>query len=155
MYNNHMTRKLDGQGRIVIPIHIRRTYDLKDSYVEIFSENDLICIRKVDTPPKPLSIFQRGKGTSGCNFCICSSCTGFGCPWVPEVYRFKWSIGLRTPERCWRCMTKKMDLIHDCDFYTRRKRTKFYVKKRWIHKMSNHDVVMRELAELKRLLTGK
>jgi AbrB family looped-hinge helix DNA binding protein len=156
MYNNNIHRKLDARGRLVIPKHIRNVFRLEDGTVEIFTENDLIILRKVTVHADEISKPRpSARGTSGCNYCICSSCTGFGCPWVSKVYRYGWTIGESIPERCRRCMTTPgMEKIHDCDFYTAKKRTKFYYK-RIVKAESKHDILMRELSELKSLLTNR
>jgi bifunctional DNA-binding transcriptional regulator/antitoxin component of YhaV-PrlF toxin-antitoxin module len=152
MYNNNIVRKLDNHGRLVIPANIRQVYELDNCKVEVFSENDLICIRKTNDKENQTPKSRKfSKGTSGCNFCICSSCTGWNCPWVRESCRYGWTIGTLSPERCKICMSKDIGLIHDCDFYTRRKRMKFYFKKK-VKIKTKHEIVMQELSELKKLL---
>jgi bifunctional DNA-binding transcriptional regulator/antitoxin component of YhaV-PrlF toxin-antitoxin module len=155
MYNNNIIRRLDSRGRLVIPIRIREVFDIESAAVEIFSENDLICIRKHDTDGEAHRL-RRPKGTSMCNRCICSSCTGFGCPWLHKVYRYSTGTLKRgTPERCRLCIPKKLGMIHDCDFYTRRKLRKFYVKRSVVRKEGKFDVVLNELRELKKLIDRK
>ena len=151
MYNNNCTRKLDNRGRLVIPKHIREVYDLENCRVEIFSENDLICIRKVD-PERVLN--HHARGTSSCNFCLCSSCTGFGCPWIVKIYRYQ-TDGL-LPWRCHRCGqdVERFGPIHDCDFYTSRKRKRFYVRRK-LNQPSKLDLLIEDVKELKSILTGK
>lgn len=42
-----VVRKVDGLGRIVIPIELRRTFDLEvDDAVEIFVDDDYIMLKK-------------------------------------------------------------------------------------------------------------
>jgi hypothetical protein len=144
----------------VIPARIRSVFGLDSDFIEIFSENDLICIRKADESDvahqpydtsKVAHRLARNQGTSSCNRCICSSCTGFGCPWVAKVYRYEYSLKLMSTERCRICSAKNIGMIHDCDFYTPRKRKKFY-KPKIIRKESKHDILMRELADLKKML---
>jgi len=152
MYSNNARRKLDTRGRLVIPKYIRDVFDLETGQVEIFTENDLICIRKVADSANGISQSRpSARGTSYCNYCICSSCNGFGCPWVARVYQTGWSIGQRNPERCRLCVQKRFERIHDCDFYTAKKRKKFYVK-RSLRRPSQHEIIIRELSELKKML---
>jgi len=149
MYNNKITRKLDSRGRFCIPKNIREVYELETAEIEVFTENDLIIIRKV-IPDEPLPR-QRTRETSHCNFCICSSCNGFGCPWVDKVYRYNLNNYLYN--RCSKCVKKGLEKIHDCDFYTAKKRVKFYYKRK-IAVKSKYDVVLEELQELKKLVRG-
>jgi hypothetical protein len=150
MYNNNTLRPLDSRGRVVIPKRIRTVYELENAVVEILTENELIILRKpdLDNPTDP-KIKKRSKGTSGCNFCICSTCTGFGCPWIPKIYRSM--VDRYPPKRCWACFEKQQKKIHDCDFYTPKKRKKFY-RKKIVKQLTNHDKIMLELAELKGML---
>jgi hypothetical protein len=158
MYDNGY-RKFDARGRICIPKHIREVYELENAVVDIFTENDLVIIRKVtdnpdrDSPGRTsaFGLFHR-RGTSHCNFCICSSCNAFRCPWAGVFKRLDTS-GLYK-SRCEKCGCSDIEPIHDCDFYTQRKRKRFYVfkpKKR----ITNHGLIMRGLRELKELLTAK
>jgi len=47
MKSTGIVRKIDELGRIVLPIELRRTYDLavKDA-VEIYTDNDMIILKK-------------------------------------------------------------------------------------------------------------
>jgi bifunctional DNA-binding transcriptional regulator/antitoxin component of YhaV-PrlF toxin-antitoxin module len=148
VYKNLPVRRVDSRGRFTIPAHIRDVFEVEGADLEILTEGDLIVLRKAEPPTKRPTIFDGRKGTSGCNYCICSSCTGWGCPWVPQTQRHKWVIGLRSPPRCGRCSER----IHDCDFYTPRKRKRFYyLKKKRVP--TRHSIVMGELRELKGLIT--
>ncbi|MCL1903365.1 MAG: AbrB/MazE/SpoVT family DNA-binding domain-containing protein [Oscillospiraceae bacterium] len=156
MYNNKIRRKIDCRGRVVIPKHIRDVFKLELCEVEVFTENDLICIRKfTDRENEKTNRVTSVQGTSGCNYCLCQSCNGFGCPWVAKIYRTGWSIGRMSTERCRICSsTPGFKRIHDCDFYTSKKRVKFYYKRK-VKPINKHDVIMRELSELKSLLTKR
>ncbi|HNX65160.1 MAG TPA: AbrB/MazE/SpoVT family DNA-binding domain-containing protein [Oscillospiraceae bacterium] len=47
MKNTGITRPIDQLGRIVIPMELRKTFNLKeDDRMEIFVENDCIVLRK-------------------------------------------------------------------------------------------------------------
>lgn len=149
MYNNRIVRKIDSYGRLCIPKNIREVYDFKHGdRFEFFTENDLLCIRKYD-PTAPV-VRKYPQGTSHCNFCLCSNCTGYACPWIIEFSRYQ-TDGL-LPNRCEKCIRMNLKRIHDCDFYTCHKRVRFYAKRKWFFKETNHDKVMRELAELKKIL---
>lgn len=161
MMKNKTLRKVDGRGRLVIPKHIRDVFDIEDGYVEFYTENDLICIRRFDSAAATPAVsedvrqFEQLKGTSPCNRCICSSCTGFGCPWVKNYSRYSYAHNSDCfTKRCFRCMSEGVPQIHDCDFYTCRKRMKFYTKRK-IKVKSKYDVLIDEIREFKRILTSK
>ena len=47
MKSTGIVRKVDGLGRIVLPIELRRTYELKiGDTVEIYTEDDKIILKK-------------------------------------------------------------------------------------------------------------
>ncbi|MBQ6634108.1 MAG: AbrB/MazE/SpoVT family DNA-binding domain-containing protein [Ruminococcus sp.] len=47
MKSTGIVRKVDGLGRIVLPIELRRTYELKiGDAVEIYTEDDKIILKK-------------------------------------------------------------------------------------------------------------
>ena len=144
MINNNLIRSVDSSGRLLIPKRIRDIFRLEASRVEIFSENDLICIRRFEG-------FQKitKTGTSGCNRCLCESCSGFGCPWVYKSWRYDLN---QHRERCFICMTRNIGLIHDCDFYKSRRRVKFYLKKPYEFPETKADIIIRELGELRALI---
>jgi bifunctional DNA-binding transcriptional regulator/antitoxin component of YhaV-PrlF toxin-antitoxin module len=152
MYNNHIHRKVDGRGRITISKNVRDVYGLDGATLEIFTENDLIILRKVDDPHahRRRSIRDGTKGTSMCNFCICSSCIGFRCPWA-FGYVGRGNTGETPPDRCTRCVEKGYTPIHDCDFYNSKKRKKIY-RVKFKRKKTKHGKVMSELKEIKELI---
>ena len=155
MYINKTPRKLDSRGRLVIPARIRRIFQIDNGEVEILTENDLICIRAVSQEQKEKSDSRASassptRGTSLCNRCICSSCTGFGCPWIAKHWRYQ--TDGRMPNRCHKCAVNRMETIHDCDFYTSRKRKRFYTVRRVVRGESRFDVLIREVRELRGLL---
>ena len=147
-------RKFDARGRLCIPKNIREVYNLENSPVDIFTENDLIIISKASVHAEEFqqvrsSAWRYSQGASFCNFCLCSSCTSFGCPHAFAFGKSKTDGTL--PDRCYKCQDKNIGRIRDCDFYTPKKRKKFYrykPKKRETFR----SVILRELGELKRLL---
>jgi transcriptional pleiotropic regulator of transition state genes len=47
MKSTGIVRNVDGLGRIVLPIEIRRTYDLAETdQVEIYTDDDMIILKK-------------------------------------------------------------------------------------------------------------
>jgi hypothetical protein len=158
MYDNGH-RKFDARGRLCVPKHIREVYQLENAKVEVFTENDLIIIRKVAdnaerTPRARSSAFGslRIRGTSDCNFCICSSCIGFRCPWAGTLDRL--DVSGKYKIRCEKCSRGEVEPIHDCDFFANRRAKRFY---RLIpaKKLTNHGLVMRELREIKKMFEAQ
>jgi len=155
MFNNNR-RKFDARGRLCVPKHIREVYQLEHAKVEIYTENDLIIIRKVadnaDEIPRTrtsaFGVFRR-LGTSHCNFCICQSCLAFRCPWAGVFKRL--DITGKFKARCEKCSRGELEPILDCDFYNNRRAKKFYALKPK-KKITNHGLVMRELREIKDLI---
>ncbi|MCL1881806.1 MAG: hypothetical protein FWF76_06470 [Oscillospiraceae bacterium] len=128
--------------------------DFRTGLIEIFTENELIILCFVDDTSahqhRPRKFRELPKGTSHCNFCICSSCNAFLCPWAGHFKRLDTSGAFKA--RCEKCSAGKVGVIHDCDYYTARKRTKFYkVKKR--KKQTQFGIVMRALGEIKDLVS--
>lgn len=74
MKSTGIVRKVDELGRIVLPIELRRTFDLnvKDS-VEIYTDNDMIILKKFQrtcvfcNSPECVSEY---KGKSVCADCL-------------------------------------------------------------------------------------
>jgi AbrB family looped-hinge helix DNA binding protein len=152
MYNNHHQRKLDSQGRVCIPKRIRETYKLDGAKLEFFTENDLIILRRTDgTVFHPrLSIRDGTKGTSPCNFCLCSSCIGFKCPWSFGFVDAR-NTGEIRPARCRKCTGMSLEYIHDCDFYLSKKQKKIY-RARIKKKEPLSSIIRKEIDELKLIL---
>jgi AbrB family looped-hinge helix DNA binding protein len=154
-------RKFDARGRICIPKKIRDVFDLKNSVVDIFTENDLIIICKASVHAEDFSAARtstrKTRGTSVCNRCLCSSCNGFRCPWAfGFVGRTKTDGTL--PDRCFKCGNVAQELIRDCDFYTNKKSKKFY---RYRPKMKKTkwqiflEEVRGEFKEFKKIMKGE
>lgn len=73
MTTTGIVRKLDGLGRIVLPVEIRRTLDISErDELELFLDDDSIVLRKYE----PSCIFC-GAGNKLINFCdknVCEDC---------------------------------------------------------------------------------
>jgi hypothetical protein len=152
MYDNGW-RKFDGRGRICVPKHIREVYALENATVEIFTEGELIILRKVGDSREIGSYPARGanrrRGTSHCNFCICSSCIGFRCPWAGVFKRL--DVSGKYKARCEKCARGEVEPIHDCDFFANRRAKRFYVY-RPKKQETRHGRVMRELRGIRALI---
>ena len=103
------------------------------------------------------NLSSRGKktGATFCTYCICKSCTGFGCPWVNKFWRYSTQGYKFRSERCRICFERDLEMIHDCDFYTNHRRKRFFVKRSWIRKETKTDIILKEIIELKRKLDEK
>jgi hypothetical protein len=99
---------------------------------------------------------QKASGCAACNKCMCSSCTGFRCPWIHRIYRYDTSEINKLLNRCRVCIERGLEMIHDCDFYSNPRKQMFFVKRKYVfrQKESKTDRILKELAELKKLLEG-
>ena len=73
MKSTGIVRKIDDLGRIVLPIELRRTFDLNErDFVEIFTDSDMIILKKFQRTcvfcGSPEDIIEY-KGKSICSAC--------------------------------------------------------------------------------------
>lgn len=74
MKSTGIVRQVDDLGRIVLPIELRRTFDLKErSFIEIYTDEDAIVLKKFQRTcvfcgsPEDISEY---KGKSICQKCL-------------------------------------------------------------------------------------
>jgi hypothetical protein len=94
-------------------------------------------------------------GASLCNRCICESCTGFGCPWVPKPWRY-WTRGnLLRSERCQICIQRNFKMLYDCDFYTNHRRKRFFVRRSHVIKETKLDKLIEQVSKIEKTLDSR